>query len=375
MYWDRLYELDKNVSFKLSHSGKFEVNGSQTQGRHIISNDVLFILRLFVGQDLPRNVFQKLMHADSKWEGLSESQFENILDDLVQKGLLRGLPISTTEQVSGFGGPEIICSNWNAVKLNVWGTGAPSECVEVGKFCNFADGVQFLLGGQHNPDAVSHFRVSAHFSEDFDPKNETAMIRDGRFDKIVIQNEVWIGLNATIMGGVRIGNGAVIGANSHVMEDVPDFAIVAGNPAKILRYRFSRSVIEKLLDIKWWDWSEEKIRQEAKSFDLPVEEFVEKYATTKPSTTKPKKPLSSKSESHAELICAFLQAKSPQRETPLSVETNLFDAGVLTSLRFFELITFLEEKFKISVALEEVEKKSFESAGAIADYVKRKTKT
>lgn len=73
------------------------------------------------------------------------------------------------------------------------------------------------------------------------------------YDVVCIKNDVWIGANSVIMPGVTIGNGAVIGASSVVTKDVPDYAIVAGVPAKIIKYRFSKDVIDKLLEVKWWD--------------------------------------------------------------------------------------------------------------------------
>jgi serine acetyltransferase len=78
------------------------------------------------------------------------------------------------------------------------------------------------------------------------------------------------------MRGVTIGDGAVIGAYSVVTKDVPPYAIVGGNPAKIIRYRFSPDIIEKLMAIKWWDWPEEKIKRNVTLF-YNVEEFIHKH--------------------------------------------------------------------------------------------------
>ena len=70
---------------------------------------------------------------------------------------------------------------------------------------------------------------------------------------------MWVGSYATILSGVRIGHGAVVGANAVVVRDVPPYAVVAGNPARIVKYRFDNKIVEKLLDMEWWDWPEEKI--------------------------------------------------------------------------------------------------------------------
>ena len=95
--------------------------------------------------------------------------------------------------------------------------------------------------------------------------------------QIIIGNDVTIGANVTIMGGVTIGNGAVVGANSLVTKDIPPYAIVGGNPAKIIKYRFEDELIEKLNEIKWWNWSEEKIKENMDFILGDVKLFVEKF--------------------------------------------------------------------------------------------------
>lgn len=84
---------------------------------------------------------------------------------------------------------------------------------------------------------------------------------------------MWIGANANIKKGITIGNGAVVAMNSVVTKNVPDYVIVAGNPAKIIRYRFKPEEIKKLLEMKWWDWPEEKIRNNIDVF-YNIENFI-----------------------------------------------------------------------------------------------------
>jgi acetyltransferase-like isoleucine patch superfamily enzyme len=95
---------------------------------------------------------------------------------------------------------------------------------------------------------------------------------------IIIGNDVWIGAKSTIMSGVNIGNGAVIGSNSTITKDVPPYAIVVGNPGKIVKYRFTEKQIESLLKISWWDWTEDRIKTEAMNmWSNNVDEFIDKH--------------------------------------------------------------------------------------------------
>ena len=94
---------------------------------------------------------------------------------------------------------------------------------------------------------------------------------------IIIENDVWVGAKSTIMSGVKISNGAVIGAGSMVTKNVEPFAIYAGNPAKFIKFRFTEKQIESLLKISWWNWPEEKIREQALSlWSSDLNEFIEK---------------------------------------------------------------------------------------------------
>lgn len=127
----------------------------------------------------------------------------------------------------------------------------------IGKFCMIASGVQFIMNGaNHLTDALSTYPFAV-----FGNGWEHAM--DGREypfkGNTVIGNDVWIGYQATIMAGIHIGDGAIIATNSTVVKDVEPYSIVGGNPAKLIKKRFPEETIRKLLELKWWDWSTEKI--------------------------------------------------------------------------------------------------------------------
>lgn len=127
----------------------------------------------------------------------------------------------------------------------------------IGKFCMIASGVQFIMnGGNHLTEAFSAypFAIFGHGWEHAMEGKSYPTKGDTR-----VENDVWIGHNATIMPGVTIGNGAVIAANSTVTRDVAPYTIVGGNPATLIRPRFSDEVIALLLKLEWWNWDIEKI--------------------------------------------------------------------------------------------------------------------
>ncbi|HDR1486969.1 TPA: CatB-related O-acetyltransferase, partial [Pasteurella multocida] len=128
----------------------------------------------------------------------------------------------------------------------------------IGKFCMIGSDVKFIMNGaNHQMNAISTYPFGIfgyEWAKALPEKAELSSKGD-----TVIGNDVWIGYNATIMPGVKIGDGAIIGTNSVVTKNVPPYAIVAGNPARVIRKRFSPEKIEQLLALKWWDWEIEKI--------------------------------------------------------------------------------------------------------------------
>lgn len=139
--------------------------------------------------------------------------------------------------------------------------------VHIGRFVTFARGCQ--IGGVEHPIhhlATSFFGVSNQWFPDDPIAQNGPMRRNGirpdreRRDRIDIGNDVWFGAGAIVLKGVKIGDGAVIGAGSVVTKDIQPYAIVAGNPARLIRYRFNPPTVERLLESKWWDLPAEVIR-------------------------------------------------------------------------------------------------------------------
>ncbi|MCM1182637.1 MAG: CatB-related O-acetyltransferase [Roseburia sp.] len=98
-----------------------------------------------------------------------------------------------------------------------------------------------------------------------------------KYKRIKIGNDVWLGKNVIITNGADIGNGVIAGAGAVITKDVPDYAIVGGVPARIIRYRYEKEQIEALNKIAWWDWSDDEIRERYDDFYLSIEQFIEKY--------------------------------------------------------------------------------------------------
>ncbi|MGG1959725.1 CatB-related O-acetyltransferase [Bacillus pumilus] len=126
-----------------------------------------------------------------------------------------------------------------------WGEGTT---LNIGKFCSIANEVKIFLGGEHRTDWVTTYPFNQIFKEAAHIKGHPKSKGD-----VQIGHDVWIGYGATIMSGVCIGNGAVIGANSVITKNVPPYAIAAGNPQQLMKYRFSSETIEKLQLLEWWN--------------------------------------------------------------------------------------------------------------------------
>lgn len=133
--------------------------------------------------------------------------------------------------------------------------------LKVGKFCSIARGAKFLFtSANHTMHSISTYPFPIFFEEwGLDVTNITSAW-DNKGD-IVIGNDVWIGYEAVVLSGVTIGDGAIIGTRAVVTKDVPSYTIVGGIPAKPIRKRFSDEVISKLLELQWWNWPENRIKE------------------------------------------------------------------------------------------------------------------
>ncbi len=145
------------------------------------------------------------------------------------------------------------------------------EAATIGKYCSIAR--QTTIGvSDHNYNLVTTHPIVIDPTYGFiiEHKKETQKAAP------IIGNDVWIGMGSFVMRGTKIGDGAVIAANSVVTKDVDPYSIVAGNPAKHIKYRFERHIIASLMKIEWWNWDDDKIRHNAADF-YDVNTFVNKH--------------------------------------------------------------------------------------------------
>ena len=138
------------------------------------------------------------------------------------------------------------------------------EKLVIGRFCAFATGVRFIMNGaNHRMDGPSTFPfpiMGGEWAEHFD------LIQNlpGRGDTVV-GHDVWMGHDVMVMPGVRIGHGAIVASGAVVVDDVPDYGIVGGNPAKLIRRRYGDEDVTRLLAVAWWDWPVEHITRHVRT--------------------------------------------------------------------------------------------------------------
>lgn len=149
-------------------------------------------------------------------------------------------------------------------------TYTPEEVIMIGKFSGIAAGVKIYSGLEHYSKNVAGFPLKILYFDKKDMKKDV-------YTKgpTIIGNDVLIMYNAIVLSGVKIGDGAFVGAGAVVRKDVPPYAIALGNPARIAGYRFSEEQRKALLRIRWWDWSNEEMK-EFEEYFYDIDTFISK---------------------------------------------------------------------------------------------------
>jgi acetyltransferase-like isoleucine patch superfamily enzyme len=147
------------------------------------------------------------------------------------------------------------------------------DIIKTGKFCSFASNIKILLHANHRHDVFSTYPF-----KEFGWKNATI---ENRYSKYIptIGNDVWIGTDVTILSGVNVGDGAVIAANTVVTKDVPPYAIVAGNPGRVKKFRFSESQISDLLKYPWWNLDKSTIETRILPYSDNIDALIDVLKT------------------------------------------------------------------------------------------------
>lgn len=146
--------------------------------------------------------------------------------------------------------------------------------LQIGSFCSIARGVTIWLGGNHHNEWVSTSPLNTFLQYDSGHKFDQTSTKGS----VIIGNDVWIGAEASILSGTTIEDGAIIGTKAVVSNNIPPYCVVVGNPARVVKKRFNDEQIQKLLEIKWWNWEDDKIKE-----NIPlilsenVDDFISKF--------------------------------------------------------------------------------------------------
>lgn len=144
--------------------------------------------------------------------------------------------------------------------------------LRIGSYTSIASNVQVFLGGEHRVDWITTYPFNVFWDKARRIKGHPKSKGD-----VLIGSDVWIGTDVIILSGVKIGDGAVIGARAIVTRDIPPYAIAAGNPARIIKYRFTPDVVDKLLAVQWWNWPRDKIEKALPDLlSNNIEQFIKK---------------------------------------------------------------------------------------------------
>jgi virginiamycin A acetyltransferase len=153
------------------------------------------------------------------------------------------------------------------------------ERLVIGRYCAIAAGVRFLMGGANHADQGPSTYPFGIFGAGWADTMDLVMGAPGRGDTVV-GHDVWLGYGALVLPGVTIGHGAVVAAASVVSADVPPYAVVAGNPARVVRRRYDDADVERLLRAAWWDWPVEHVTRHARAIMSGTPAELEAIAST-----------------------------------------------------------------------------------------------
>ncbi|BDD04466.1 CatB-related O-acetyltransferase [Aureibacter tunicatorum] len=186
-------------------------------------------------------------------EGLATTIF---LKPLVEESEITNVFVGEYTYYSDFKEPK------NFLRDNVlYNYGISNTALRIGKFCALANGAKFIMAdANHATEGITTFPFPIFGGDwaDTIPLSEYPL---KRYSDIIIGNDVWLGESATIMPGVKVGNGSIVGSKAVVSKDVPPYSIVVGNPARVVRTRFSNEEIAMLEKLSWWDWPIEHIEK------------------------------------------------------------------------------------------------------------------
>lgn len=217
-------------------------------------------LKIVYGRVLEYNDFDFLLYEDKGW--INDNWFSNNLSILDFKDVSRQLRFKNIHVELGRK------SSIGKTYLDTGGNPSNFE-ITIGNFTNIAWGGSFELGLNldHDYNRVMNYGLS-HILDDYDMYSESPY-------RLSIGSDVWIGKNVVLKSGITVGDGAVVASNSVVVKDVPPYAIVGGNPSRVIKYRFREELVKELESIKWWEWEIEKILEYRDLFEKP-EDFVQR---------------------------------------------------------------------------------------------------
>ena len=181
---------------------------------------------------------------------------------------------SVSRKAKVYRGTKVYCSSLG--DYSYLGGGSSLVHASVGKFCSIAGDVRIGMGTH----TLHNLSTAPIFTEKHNGTGSswTESVVDNPFRPVVIGNDVWIGERVMVLGGVTVGDGAIIGAGALVTKDVPPFSVVAGVPARVIKDRFTEPLKETLLKTKWWDLSEEELKKCIHLFQMPVDDgFQERF--------------------------------------------------------------------------------------------------